>query len=268
MPPKKLAITQKDRISFEAKLAIAANRALDAIEVTVQFLADPKLVKDLDASFAFLVCTAFREAIQPLRRCKKPTARSPATAQSVAALQLSLNIAVDWLTLIQDAQAAISMMQGAPDSQSNLELCLLLQLEALDFKRYEIEPAKILELENVSQLIKEVSKRYDHLSTIDAWESLPVGHYLRLRLCINHAIFLVEYTTDTKRAGSIAGSLLNSDSSSKLKRQASMQRSLSSADLSDVHTVSRWPVYASENARLRKKVEDIRTRYAPTVNIN
>jgi hypothetical protein len=107
-----------------------------------------------------------------------------------------------------------------------------------------------------------------HYTAKHIWEpfnAFPSNHYLRLRLCINHAIFIFEHNKDYKRAFAITAGLIRADSPNKLKRQPTIQPTLGSPDMTDIQSIGRWPVYESEIGRLRKKVLDLREQYAQLV---
>jgi len=258
MPPKKPGISEQARIIFEMRLSLAANRPLDAIDLGRKYLNDQKLSRDLETPLAFLICTSFREALRPLRKCKKPKSAPPATAESVAALQLLIDIATEWLSLCRDGQAACTQMQVLADAKQDKELTVLLRLEAADFKRYEITASNLLGLKNTKDLISEVFEDYKKLNASVDIQGLTDSHYLRLRLCINHGIFLIDTHGDHHAAAKLADEILTKEPFLPDERRLP---ELAPADL-----LGCWPVPASETQRLRKKVEDIRDRYSTAIN--
>ena len=89
MPPKPLTLSPKEQLVFEMRLAIAAKRPMDAIDAAKSFLGDSKKAATADTGLAFLICTAYREALVPLRKAKLPQIpHNQADVSTVASIQI------------------------------------------------------------------------------------------------------------------------------------------------------------------------------------
>ena len=261
MPPKPLAIPAKEKLVFDMRLAIAAKRPIDAIDAAKAFVDDPKTASTIDTAVAYLICTAYRTALAPLRKAKLPSIpNGPADVVTVASMQHTFDVAIDWLSLCRDARDIIARILASNESA---EIVLLLKIEEADFLRYEIDATVILNLSSSSELIDKVGVAYEQLANNANFQGLSPSHYLRLRLCINYAIFVAEKQGNRGRAMALAREHLEAIENDQVKKKQS--KNVMFADPNELTSIAHWPVLSSEILRLKKKVEDIRLRYSPLV---
>jgi hypothetical protein len=244
MPPKAKKADDsetKKTLLTDVRAALRENRPRDAITLL------KTISVELDAEIVYLLGSAYRDALHPIRKAPRPEMKAqPGTPESADELQKTLDLETETHAFARQAVMHFEGLQKqrieeAQKAKRELvdsdETALLLSLEIADFKRYMVEALDNLQIpcdsvkQEISALFDQIQAKADH----------PNNLYVCFRAAINRKVF-----ENTAQADTYLRAIAAKESSAKSKKLAPTGET--------IETFAPWPLPVDDIARLRAKL--------------